>query len=85
MKVATVADLRNNFARVSRWIEDGEKIEIRKRGKVFATLSPPPARKKRTKKKLEWPDMLGRMKKLFPKPLPGKPVSEIIYEGRERF
>jgi len=81
MKVATVADLRNKFARVSRWIEDGEKVEIRKRGKVFATLRPP-AKQKRTKK-VEWPDMMARMKKLFPKPLPGKPVSEIISEGRD--
>jgi antitoxin (DNA-binding transcriptional repressor) of toxin-antitoxin stability system len=81
MKVATVADLRNKFARVSRWIEDGEKVEIRKRGKVFATLSPP-AKKKKTKK-VEWPDMMARLKKTFPKPLPGKPVSEIISEGRD--
>ena len=81
MKIATVADLRNNFARVSRWIEDGEKIEIRKRGKHFATLTPPASRKTKNKK-LEWPDMMGRMKKLFPKPVPGKPCSEIISEGR---
>ena len=79
MKVATVADLRNHFAQVSRWIEDGEKIEIRKRGKIFATLVPPPVKKK---KPVEWPDMLGRMKKLFPKPLPGKPLSKIVSEGR---
>ncbi len=84
MKVATVADLRNNFARVSRWIEDGEKVEIRKRGKVFATLSPPPAGKKK-KEKIEWPDLMARLKKNFPKVPPGKPASELIYEGRERF
>ena len=81
MKVATVADLRNHFARVSKWIEDGEKIEIRKRGKAFATLSPPSKKKKRPKK-VEWPDMMARLKKLFPKPLPGKPLSEIVSEGR---
>jgi len=80
MKVATVADLRNNFARVSRWIEDGEKVEIRKRGKVFATLSPPP--KKKRAKEVAWPDMMSRLKKIFPRPVPGKPLSEIISEGR---
>jgi len=78
MKVATVADLRNRFAHVSKWIEDGEKVEIRKRGKVFATLSP--ARKK--KKKVEWPDLKARLLKHFPKPLPGKPLSEILSESR---
>jgi antitoxin (DNA-binding transcriptional repressor) of toxin-antitoxin stability system len=78
MKVATVADLRNRFARVSQWIEDGEKVQIRKRGKVFATLSP--AAKK--KKKLAWPDLKARLLKHFPQPVPGKPASEIISEGR---
>lgn len=78
MKVATVADLRNHFVRVSQWIEDGEKVEIRKRGKVFATLSPPSLKKK----KVEWPDLHARLKKIFPHPVPGKPASEIISEGR---
>ncbi len=78
MKVATVADLRNRFAQVSQWIKDGEKVEIRKRGKVFATLSP--AAKK--KKKLVWPDLTARLKKIYPHPVPGKPASEIISEGR---
>ncbi len=62
MKVATVTDLRNHFARFSRWIEDGEKIEIRKRGKVFATLSPPPGKKG---KNAAWPDLQGRLKKAW--------------------
>ena len=79
MKVATVADLRNHFARVSQWIEDGEKVEIRKRGKVFATLSP--ARKKK-RKTVEWPDLMARLQKHFPHPVKGKPLSEIISEGR---
>ncbi len=84
MKVATVADLRNHFARVSRWIEDGEKVEIRKRGKVFATLSPPRVGKgkKKEPKNLQWPDMMARMKKIFPNGVQGKPLSEIISEGR---
>jgi antitoxin (DNA-binding transcriptional repressor) of toxin-antitoxin stability system len=79
MKVATVADLRNHFPRVARWIEDGEKVQIRKRGKVFATLSPPKAKKKQ---KLVWPDLYARLKKIYPHPLPGKPASELISEGR---
>jgi antitoxin (DNA-binding transcriptional repressor) of toxin-antitoxin stability system len=39
MKTATVADLRNNFRRVSAWIEHGETVQILKRGKVFARLT----------------------------------------------
>ena len=39
-KTATVADLRNNFCRVSAWLENGESVEIIKRGRSFARLVP---------------------------------------------
>jgi antitoxin (DNA-binding transcriptional repressor) of toxin-antitoxin stability system len=39
-KTATVADLRNNFRRVSTWLENGETVEIVKRGRRFARLVP---------------------------------------------
>lgn len=39
MKTATVADLRNNFRRVSSWIEHGETVQIFKRGRAFALLT----------------------------------------------
>jgi antitoxin (DNA-binding transcriptional repressor) of toxin-antitoxin stability system len=42
MKIATVRDLRNNFARLSKWLEKGETIEIIKRGKPVASLVPKP-------------------------------------------
>lgn len=40
VKTATVADLRNNFRRVSAWLENGESVEIIKRGRRFARLVP---------------------------------------------
>ena len=40
VKTATVADLRNHFRRVSAWIENGEAVEIIKRGRAFARLVP---------------------------------------------
>lgn len=46
-KTATVADLRNHFRRVSAWLENGESVEILKRGRRFARLVPaaaPPRR-----------------------------------------
>jgi antitoxin (DNA-binding transcriptional repressor) of toxin-antitoxin stability system len=39
-KSATVADLRNHFRRVSAWLENGETVEIIKRGRRFARLVP---------------------------------------------
>jgi antitoxin (DNA-binding transcriptional repressor) of toxin-antitoxin stability system len=40
MKTATTADLRNHFRRVSSWLDNGESVEILKRGKPYATLLP---------------------------------------------
>ena len=40
MKTATVHDLRNDFARLSKWLAQGETIEISKRGKPVADLVP---------------------------------------------
>ena len=40
MNVVTTADLRNHFRRVSSWLDNGESVEILKRGKPYATLSP---------------------------------------------
>jgi antitoxin (DNA-binding transcriptional repressor) of toxin-antitoxin stability system len=40
MKTATIRDLRNDFARLSKWLEKGETIEILKRGKPVADLVP---------------------------------------------
>ena len=42
MRTATVADLRNHFRRLSAWIENGESVQIVKRGKPFARLEPTP-------------------------------------------
>ncbi len=40
MKTATVRELRNNFAEVSKWIELGEQVSITRNGAAFATLAP---------------------------------------------
>jgi antitoxin (DNA-binding transcriptional repressor) of toxin-antitoxin stability system len=40
MNTATTADLRNHFRRVSSWLDNGEAVEILKRGKPYATLMP---------------------------------------------
>jgi hypothetical protein len=33
MKTGSVRDLRNNFAKLEAWLEEGEQIQIEKRGK----------------------------------------------------
>jgi antitoxin (DNA-binding transcriptional repressor) of toxin-antitoxin stability system len=48
-RTATVADLRNNFRRVAAWLENGESVEILKRGRRYARLTPAAAPGKSTK------------------------------------
>ena len=42
MKTATVRDLRNDFARLSKWLDKGESVQIVKRGKPYARVVPEP-------------------------------------------
>ncbi len=63
MKTASVVDLRNNFASVSRWIYEGESVTIQKRGQPFAILTPVARIKKMT---VVWPDFEARLKRQFP-------------------
>lgn len=65
MKSATVADLRNQFATVSKWIQDGETVTITKRGRAFAKLSP--VGEIRTgKSETTWPERSCWRKRVFP-------------------
>ena len=61
MKTATVADLRNNFRRISSWIEHGQTVSITRRGCAFAELVPKPA----AKKPFKMPDFLAQAKKIW--------------------
>ena len=45
MKTATIRDLRNEFARLSKWLDKGETVQIVKRGKPFARVVPEPKSK----------------------------------------
>ena len=45
MQTLTVRDLRYDFAKVEKWLADGEEIEITKHGKPVAHLTKPHAKK----------------------------------------
>jgi len=75
MKSASVIDLRNNFASVSRWIYEGESVTIQKRGRPFAILSPVVKKKKEG---VEWPDFEARLKRQFPKGPTSGSAEEIV-------
>ncbi len=48
MKTATIRDLRNDFGRLSKWLEKGETVEIIKRGRPYADLVPKSGAKPKT-------------------------------------
>ncbi len=80
MKTATVADLRNDFATISKWIHEGEAVLITKRGIPFATLAPA-----RRRKKLSPVDRLARLRKLFPAgPVAGDSRAVVDYDRGDR-
>jgi prevent-host-death family protein len=86
MKTASVRDLRNHFARVSRWIKDGQEVEITSRGVTLARLVPvaqPKLKAKRKRGLFDLEEHRKWMKKVYGgKALPGNSVL-IMREGSE--
>ena len=64
MKTATVRDLRNRFACLAAWIEEGEPVEITRGGKPFARLSPVP---KENPQRLVKPDIMAQLEETWGK------------------
>jgi antitoxin (DNA-binding transcriptional repressor) of toxin-antitoxin stability system len=80
MKTASVRDLRYNFKRLEQMLAEGEPIEITKRKKVIATLTPavPPACCKK-------PDFLGRMRTIYRNKVFKVSWAEMLRQDRDRF
>jgi antitoxin (DNA-binding transcriptional repressor) of toxin-antitoxin stability system len=72
VKTATVAELRNHFPRVLRWIEEGEEVQLTRRGELVALLTPPKRTKTRT---LRMPDFAGIRREVFGDDLKGRRLS----------
>lgn len=62
MKTATVRDLRTKFPVLARWMDSGESIEITRRGRVIAHLTPAGNGKAQKTGK---PDIMKRLHQLF--------------------
>jgi antitoxin (DNA-binding transcriptional repressor) of toxin-antitoxin stability system len=82
MKIANVRQLRHAFGSVLEWVAEGQQVEIVKKGKVVALLSPPP--KSSAPKKIKLPNFEARRRRIFGKskgPLP----RSIVAEERESY
>jgi antitoxin (DNA-binding transcriptional repressor) of toxin-antitoxin stability system len=60
MKTASIRQVRHDFNTVLDWIDAGEHVEISKRGKVVALLSPP--RSVKVPRARKRPDFAARLK-----------------------
>jgi len=83
MQTATAADLRNHFRRVSAWIENGESVQIHRRGRPIARLVPEPV----AETTVVWPDFSAQRREIWgSKVFSAKEVSEMNafeHEGEE--
>ena len=78
MRTVTLRQVRHNFGSVLAWVEQGEAVEISKRGRIIALLSPPPTPRPAKPKKR--PDFAARLKRIYGDlVLPG----DVIVEERE--
>ncbi len=73
METTTVGEVQKNFAGVLRKIKSGEEIIVTKRGEPIAKITALGA-----KRDIDWPDFFEECIETK-----GKPVSEIVSEGRE--
>jgi len=62
MKTATVRELRNEFSKLEAWMQEGEQIEIVKRGRPIARLVPAA---KSPRRKLAKPDFMAQLKEIW--------------------
>ena len=79
MKTASVRELRLDFARVVKWIEDGEVVAITRRGHTFATLVPTTVSE--ADKPFKVPDFAAEMREVFGERMLSPEDSTAIREG----
>ena len=79
MKRASVRDLRYDFPKVEKMLAEGESIEITKRNQVIGTLTPA-----HTPSKVEFPDFLGRLKKIYGNKVLKVSGAELLRRDRDR-
>ena len=76
VEIAPVRDLRTAFPEIEKILESGKSVEIRKRNKVVAILTPPLG-----KQKIQMPDFDARMRRIFPD-MKNRGLVEALLEDR---
>ena len=79
MKTVSVRDLRYDFKKVERLLSQGDEIQITKRRKVIARLTPEPAERP------PLPDFLARMRANYGDKVFEVSGAELVSWDRDRF
>lgn len=74
MKQATEQDLQARATALLDEVESGQTVQVTRDGRVVAWLVPATSR--------EWPDFEARLRSVYPTGPAGKPLSELVDEGR---
>lgn len=79
MKTVTVRDLRYDFPKVERMLRKGVEVQVTKRGKPIARLTPEPTERP------PLPDFLGRLQEIYGDKVLEVSGAELIRQDRDRF
>lgn len=79
MKIASIRELRHDTAAVLGWVEAGESVEIRRRGKLVAVLAPPA---RPVSQSAVRPDFGARLKTIYGERMLQPTATELLAEER---
>ena len=80
MKKATVRDLRYDFPKIERLLQQGQEIEITKRQRTIARLVP-----ERTARTRQLPDFLERLRTIYGDTELDISGAEVVSRDRDRY
>lgn len=77
MRTATIRELKHETRKVLGWAEAGEEVELSRRGKSIALISPPRSRRKRAR-----PDFAARLRRIYGRTVLAEAATAVIGEAR---
>lgn len=80
MKTASIRELKHDMTTVLSWVEQGESVTLKKRGKTVAIINPPP---KSQEKKTARPDFAARLKSIYGDKMLEVSSADLLREQRD--
>jgi len=77
MKTTTIRDLRHDTTTVLSWVAGGEAVEVRRRGRPVALLTP-----RRPPRRVARPDFLARLRGIYGNRVLSRTGTDVVSEAR---